>query len=320
MNLEPSPEPSPLLSVVIVSFNTREMTLRCLRSLYADIEGLESEVWVVDNASHDGSVEAIRQAFPDVKLIASERNLGFGAANNRALEQACGRFFLLLNSDAFPLLGAIATLLKYLEERPEVGAVGPRLLNGDGSLQPSCWKFPSPPRAWAEAVGLAALLPDHPVFGDYFRWAHDSERHVDFVIGACVLLRREVYEAVGGFDESFFLYAEETDWMKRMHEAGWPIAFVPQARVTHLGGASSGSKPGLNPLFFEGQDRFIAKHFGPRGLWLFRRANFVRALLRVGAFAARSLVARGEGKSRARLKMRQAVWLVRRHAGRSAGG
>ena len=315
---------APLISVIIVSYNTREMTLDCLRALYADLEGSglggsESEVWVVDNASKDNSVPAIRDEFPRVKLIASERNLGFGVANNRALEQARGRFLLLLNSDAFPLPGAIADLLKYLREHPEVGAVGPRLLNSDGSLQPSCWKFPAPSRAWAEAVGLAALLPRHPVVGDYFRWAHDEERRVDFVIGAAVLLRREVYEQVGGFDESFFLYAEETDWMKRMETAGWPIVFVPWAQVTHLGGASSQSKPGLNPLFFEGQDRFVAKHFGARGLLSFRAANIVRALARLLAFAGRSLVARGEGKHQARLKMRQAVWLLGRH-GRAMRG
>lgn len=309
---------APLISVIIVSYNTRDMTLDCLRALYADLEGSglggsESEVWVVDNASKDNSVQAIRDEFPRVNLIASERNLGFGAANNRALQPARGRFLLLLNSDAFPLPGAIANLLKYLREHPEVGAVGPRLLNGDGSLQPSCWKFPAPGRAWAEAIGLAALLPRHRVVGDYFRWAHDEERRVDFVIGAAVLLRREVYEQVGGFDESFFLYAEETDWMKRMEAVGWPIVFVPWAQVTHLGGASSQSKPGLNPLFFEGQDRFVAKHFGARGLFSFRAANMVRALARLLAFAGRSLVARGEGKHQARLRMRQAAWLLGRH-------
>jgi len=314
MNPEPSAHPEPLLSAIIVSFNTRDMTLDCLRSLEADTQGLASEVWVVDNASRDGSAEAVRQAFPQVKLIASERNLGFGAANNRALQQARGQYLLLLNSDAFPLPGAVAALLKYLQENADVGAVGPRLLNGDGSLQASCWKFPSPRRAWFEAVGLSALLPRHAAVGDYFRWAHDEERRVDFVVGAAVLLRREVYEQVGGFDESFFLYAEETDWMKRMEAAGWPIAFIPWAQVTHLGGASSQSKPGLNPLFFEGQDRFVAKHFGPRGLAVFRAANLVRALLRLLAFGARSLVARGEGKQGARLKMRQSAWLLARHA------
>ena len=313
-----------LLSVIIVSYNTRDMTLDCLRALYADLEasglgGERSEVWVVDNASKDGSVQAIRDAFPQVRLIESARNLGFGVANNRALEQARGQFLLLLNSDAFPLPGATSTLLKYLQLHPEVGAVGPRLLNGDGSLQPSCWKFPAPHRAWAEAIGLAALLPQHPVVGDYFRWAHDEERRVDFVVGAAVLLRREVYEAVGGFDENFFLYAEETDWMKRMAQANWPTVFVPQAQVTHLGGASGTSKPGQNPLFFDGQDRFVDKHFGARGLLSFRAANFVRALGRLLLFAGQSLVARGEGKHRARLKMRQAAWLAGRHV-RAARG
>jgi GT2 family glycosyltransferase len=266
----------------------------------------------------DNSASAIREAFPDVHLIENPRNAGFGAANNLALERARGKYFLLLNSDAFPLPGAIPSLLKYLKEHPEVGVVGPQLLNGDGSLQVSCWKFPSPARALFEALGLSALLPNHPLFGDYFRWAHDEERRVDFAIGAALLLRREVYEEVGGFDENFFLYAEETDWMKRMAQANWPVAFIPWAQVTHLGGASSDARAGQNPRFFEGQDRFIQKHFGARGLLAYRAANVIGALLRLGAFAARGSIVRGTDRgaqrARARAKMQQVWWLARRHA------
>src|SRR5579871_4191764 len=146
-----------VLSVIIISYNTREMTLECLRTLYSDLGTLPAEVWIVDNASQDGSVEAIRSAYPQVRLIANERNLGFGAANNQAMREACGKYFLLLNSDAFPKAGAIGKLVEYLDTHPEVGLVGPRLLNGDGSLQISCFRFPSPGLTWKNHLWISSL-------------------------------------------------------------------------------------------------------------------------------------------------------------------
>jgi GT2 family glycosyltransferase len=166
----------PLLSVIIISYNTRDMTLECLRVLEAELSAssLSAEVWVVDNASSDGSVDAIGEAFPRVRVIANTDNAGFGAANNQAMRQANGEYFLLLNSDAFPRPGALAALVEYSKQHPEAGVVGPRLLNADGSLQRSCWKFPSPTRAWLENVGIVAAVPNHPVLGDYSRWEHDT--------------------------------------------------------------------------------------------------------------------------------------------------
>ena len=305
-----TPTSAPLLSIIIVSYNTREMTLDCLRTLTQQLQGelSQSEIWLVDNASRDDSVQAIRNEFPDVNLIANARNLGFGAANNLALEKAHGKYLLLLNSDAFPLPGALQTLCKYLQEHPEVGAVGPRLLNADGSLQASCWKFPSPARSWFESVGLAAALPDHPIFGDYYRWAHDEERAVDFVIGACLLLRREVYEKIGGFDEEFFLYAEETDWQKRMTQAGWPIMFVPRAHVTHLGGASGQNEAArVNAYFYDGWDRFARKHHGPRGWFSMRAASASGSAARWLAFGALSLSPSRFKRARAQMKKQGAL-------------
>lgn len=231
-NFQPSPDANapdaapladaPTISVVIVSYQTRELTLKCLRTLFEDLQasGISHEVWVVDNASNDGSAAAIAREFPGVRLIASEKNLGFGKANNRAFAAARGEFLLLLNSDALVHRGAVAHLVEFLRAHPLVGLVGPRLLNKDGTLQVSCWKFPSPARVWREALGVARVFASHPRWGDYFRWAHDQTRSVDFVIGACFLVRRAIYERVGGFDEHFFLYAEETDWQKRIRAAG----------------------------------------------------------------------------------------------------
>jgi GT2 family glycosyltransferase len=278
-------ESKPVVSVIIVSYNTREMTLECLRVLEADLRSSQldksTEIWVVDNASSDSSAQAVREAFPQVHLIDNPRNAGFGAANNLALEQARGDFLLLLNSDAFPKPGAIGTLVEYLKSHPDVAVVGPQLLNKDGSLQRSCWKFPSPARAWLENLGITSLLPNHPLVGDYSRWEHDRERDVDFIIGACMLVRREAYEQVGGFDEGFFLYSEETDWQRRMQDKGFRIVFTPAAQVTHFGGASGASeKAKVNRHFFESLDRYERKHHGLMGLVSLRLAMSVGCFVR----------------------------------------
>jgi GT2 family glycosyltransferase len=307
---------STLLSVIIVSYNTRQMTLDCLRALFDDLRGSglheQSEVWVVDNDSRDGSARAVREEFPDVRVVENPRNAGFGAANNLALRQASGQYLLLLNSDAFPKPGAVRTLIEKARSCPDVGVVGPRLLNGDGSLQVSCWKFPSPARVWAENLGLAALLPRHPVLGDYFRWAHDEEREVDFVVGACLLLPRKVYEKVGGFDEMFWMYAEETDWQKRIRNAGWRVLFTPHAQVTHLGGASGAADASqVNQAFWDSLDFYGRKHHGLLGLLLLRGARVVGSLARALAYTGLA-VALPRRRFTARPKARLHWWLVAR--------
>lgn len=288
----------PLLSVIVVSYNTRELTLRCLRELgqHLEAEALSHEIWVIDNASQDGSADAVAREFPHVNLLASPDNLGFGAANNLAFERAHGQFLLLLNSDAFVHEGALTQMVEFLCDpaKARVGAVGPRLLNEDGSLQVSCWKFPSPARSWLESLGVARLLGAHPQWGDYYRWAHDERRSVDFVIGACLLVRREVYEEIGGFDPAFFLYAEETDWQRRMREQGWDIVFLPDANVTHLAGASGASeKARVSTLFWQGQERYILKHFGRRGWALMRAGVTVGVALRAATHLMRALSPQG---------------------------
>jgi GT2 family glycosyltransferase len=304
----------PVVSVIIVSYNTREMTLDCLRTLYSSLDGISAEVWLVDNASHDGSVEAVKEAFPQVQIIANTANSGFGAANNQALKQARGEFLLLLNSDAFPKERAIGKLVDYMRSNPDVAVVGPQLLNGDGSLQRSCWKFPSPGRAWLENLGVTSLLPNHPLVGDYSRWEHDRERDVDFIIGACMLVRREAYERVGGFDEGFFLYSEETDWQRRMRDNGFRIVFTPSAQVTHLGGASGAAeKAKVNRHFFESLDRYEYKHHGLAGLISLRLAMSVGCLLRTILWTV-VMVAVPKKRAIAASRSRFSSWLLVRQA------
>jgi len=303
-----------MLSVIIVSYNTRQMTLDCLRTLYAGLGGLSAEVFVVDNASTDGSPAAVREAFPQVTLIANDHNAGFGAANNQAIGCARGEFLLLLNSDAFPEPGAIPALVEYLQAHPRTGVVGPKLLNADGSRQLSCFRFPTPGLAWRENLWISAALPNHPILGDYRRWAHDAEREVDWVIGACLLVRKKACDEAGGFDERFFMYSEETDWQQRIRRSGWKIAFTPTAQVTHLGGASGASdKPAINQHFFDSLDRYVRKHHGLGGVLSLRLAMIFGCSLRVPAWAltASLLPRRREAALR---KVRFQSWLLVRQA------
>jgi GT2 family glycosyltransferase/glycosyltransferase involved in cell wall biosynthesis len=302
------------ISAIVVSYNTREMTLECLRVLAAELQGTEAEIIVVDNASRDGSAEAIRASFPGVQIIVSQTNAGFGAANNLAMRAARGRQFLLLNSDAFPRSGAIGELSEYLKRHLKVGAVGPRLLNEDGSLQRSCFRFPTPLQAWAENLWIAALLPEDPWVGDYRRWAHDSERLVEWIVGACLLVRREVVAEIGGFDEGFFLYSEETDWQRRMRDVGWEIGFTPKAEVTHLGGASGlAEKARINRNFFDSLDRYELKHHGLIGLISLRCAMTVGCGLRAALWAV-AWVVRPRRRAQAGSKARLHSWLFLRQA------
>jgi len=298
----------PTLSVIIVTFNTRDMTLDCLRTLTPELTGLDAEVFVVDNASTDHTAAAIREQFPGVKVLENAHNRGFGAANNVALAQAQGRYLLLLNSDAFPKPGAIRTLLAEIERQPKTGVLGPRLLNQDGTLQLSCFRFPSPGRAWLENLWLAAAFPQSR-WGDYRTWPHDQPRTVEWVVGACLLVRREVYEQVGGFDERFFMYAEESDWQLRIRQAGWDIAFTPAAQVVHLAGASGSRKSNINPAFFDSLDYYERKHHGTLGLLSLRLAMVIGCTLRFFAWLGAFLCMPAK-RALAREKLRLHRWLV----------
>jgi N-acetylglucosaminyl-diphospho-decaprenol L-rhamnosyltransferase len=304
---------APIISAIVVSFNTRQMTLDCLGALTADLTGALSEIIVVDNASADGSAAAIHEAYPDVKMIQNTANRGFGAANNQAMRVGRGEFFLLLNSDAFPEPGAVAAMLKTMRDYPDAGVVGPRLLNADRSTQRSCFRFPSPLRAWLENLWISRLVPSTWAWGDWRRWAHDEERPVDFVIGACMVVRRKVFEETGGFDESFFMYAEEADWEKRIQQAGWRVRFTPAAQVVHLGGASGANEPArINRYFFESLDRYELKHHGLIGLALLRLAMIIGCLLRTPGWLLLTMLPSRRGAAMDKLKLR--LWLIWRQA------
>jgi GT2 family glycosyltransferase len=283
--------PPSLISVVIVSYNTREMTLKCLEALFTSLTAIPAEVWLVDNASTDGTVADVQRHFPQVRVIANDRNVGFGTANNQAMRQASGKYILLLNTDAFVQPTTLSTLAEYLDNHPDIAAIGPRLLNADGSLQHSCYRFPSPSRTMFENLLLTAAFPNNSLVGDLRNWPHDVERDVDFVIGACLLLRYSVLKTIGLFDEGFFMYAEETDLFYRLKTSGWRTVFVPTAECTHLGGGS-GKEQSARVFceFRRGQEKFFRKHYGLLGLIWYRVWMTFGALLRIVLFGMFALL------------------------------
>jgi N-acetylglucosaminyl-diphospho-decaprenol L-rhamnosyltransferase len=241
--------PSTNLAVVIVSWNVRGLLTACLRSLLADLAstGLETEVWVVDNGSSDGTPEMVAKAFPDVRLIAGRENLGFVRGNNRALNEILDReapsvdYFWLLNPDTEVQPGATAALVAALDAHPKAGVVGPKLLYPDGSLQHSAFRFPGLAQLIFELFPLPARLYDTPLNGRYPHRLYERTASfvVDHPLGASMLVRGEAITDVGLMDEDFFMYCEEIDWCWRMRETGWRALCAPAAHVIHHAGQSS---------------------------------------------------------------------------------
>lgn len=241
------------LAVVVVTWNNADVIADALQSLLDDLQssGLRSEVWLVDSASSDATVAIVRERFAAVKLIACERNIGFGAGNNLALgaigfkgDDASADLpaaVYLLNPDTVTHSGASRRLYHTLMARADVGVVGARLTYSDGSFQHSAFRFPDLRQIWTEFFPTPGRLVDGPFNGRYPRTQYDSAQpfDVDFTLGATMMLKRGVIQQTRGFNTDFFLYCEEIDWAWRIKRAGWRILCVPQARVTHLGGGST---------------------------------------------------------------------------------
>ncbi len=226
---------------MIVSFNTCEVLRDCLASVMGETAGLRTEILVVDNASSDGSAEMVAAEFPSVRLFRSETNLGFGTANNVALEEAAGRYFVLLNSDAFFEPGALQRAIAHMDATPDCGLGGARLIGRDGAWQPAARTFHTVLGDWIVMTGLAGQFPKSRFFGSFDRtWADPMEAaSVDWVPGAFCIVRPEALKQVGLFDPVFFLYYEEVDLCKRIKDAGWSIRYWPDVVVVHWGGESS---------------------------------------------------------------------------------
>lgn len=236
---------APDITVSIVSYNTCALLRACLQSLAArQAEGEATlEVVVADNGSTDGSVEMVRDEFPQVCLIETGGNIGYGRANNAALAEAQGRYFFILNSDTEVEPGALGAMRDYLDARPEIGMVGAQLVLPDGSTQASCAMDPNLLAVFWEQTYLDKLLPSNRITGAYAmtHWNYETAQEVQQVCGACFFVRREAWAQIGGFDPAYFMYFEDTDFCVRLRRAGWPIYFFPGARIKHhLGASSSG--------------------------------------------------------------------------------
>ena len=229
------------VSLIIVSFNTREVLRESLESVERERGDLRIEIFVVDNHSRDGSVEMVRSEFPQVQILASDVNLGFGAANNLALAKAQGRYVVLLNSDAFLCPNSLALAVQHMDEDPRAGLAGGRLVGRDFSLQPSARMFPSILSDMLVLTGLAHEFPKSRFFGRFDRtWADPLEpAEVDWVPGAFSIVRSDALARVGFFDPDFFLYSEEVDLCLRIQSAGYKIMYWPDIVVIHIGGESS---------------------------------------------------------------------------------
>ena len=222
------------LSIVIVSYNTRDMLRACLGAIPGATEGMTVEVWVVDNHSPDDSAAMVADEFPAVRLIANRDNPGFARANNQALRQANARHVVILNPDTEAEPGSLARMVWYLDAHADVGAVGPKLLNTDGSLQHNGRPFPT---AWREFIGHSGLRRFNPGAYDrkyeYGREDFDSIWEVDQVSGACMMVPRRVMDEVGMLDEDFFMFYEEIEWCWRIRKAGYKVIYLPEARIVH---------------------------------------------------------------------------------------
>jgi GT2 family glycosyltransferase len=291
--LGPLESPSDVkLSVLIVNYNSGRLLSGCLESLYATVRTSPMEIIIVDNGSTDGSIEDARREFSRAVFIENDFNNWFTGGTNQAILASRGEYLLCLNPDTVCHPEAIDSLVGFLDSNPKAGIAGPRLQNGDGSLQPSCRKFLK-----SRYLVLKHLLPwsrlperwKRRVVLEY--WDHGSTIEADWVIGACILARRSAVEEVGLKDEGFPMFHEETDWCYRMRERGWQTWFVHSAAVTHFGSQSAMKFWGDDLIleFYRGKHRFIRKHFGLLPLLLHRALLTALLFLRLAAVLIRRL-------------------------------
>lgn len=323
--------PVPDLSVCILSWNTRALLRRCIASLLdpedAEVQAaltraglwaiapiaagaretgrpgtgdrspaapgnpIDIEILVVDNASSDGSAELVAEAFPQVRLYRSPTNLGFPGGNNAGYRISRGRYFLLLNSDTVVPPGALEELVRFADENPRAGIVGPRVLNPDGSLQMSCRRFPTLGAGLFRNTPLGKLFPNNRFTRDYLMtdWDHGTPRAVDWVSGCCLLARREMVEEVGLLDEAFFMYCEDVDWAYRAGQKGWQVLYNPRATIIHeIGRSTDQAVTRMIVQFHKSMYRFFCKHYAATSHPLYRAVIVTGLVARAGLMLGRN--------------------------------
>jgi len=251
------------ISIIIVSYNTRDFLRNCLQSIINCESHFKNEIIVVDNASRDGSKEMVEQVFPQVKLIANSINLGFAHANNQGIKESGGEYILLLNPDTEVQKGSLDAMVEFMHRNPEVSVIGAKLLNPDRTLQLSCRRFPTLFTLLGEGIFLDFTL---------IKSGYDEVREVDQPMGACLMARREIFEKAGLLDETYFMFFEDVDWCYRVKQAGGKIYYFPGAEVVHYGSRSIRKFQGK--MFFawhSSRIKFFRKHYKHIplvGLWV----------------------------------------------------
>jgi GT2 family glycosyltransferase len=304
-------ETAPDISVAVVSYNTCELLRACLRSLLDRQAAGEAnlEIFVADNGSSDSSVDMVQAEFPQVHLLETGQNLGFGRANNLALQNAQGRAFCLLNSDAELLPGALAHSLAALDTDPQIGLIGGQLLWPDGRLQTSYGNDPTLAGVFQEQTFLGALLSRHSLNPAPPELGVGGAKDVDQICGAFMLIRPEAWRQAGGFDPHYFMYNEDVDLNFRLRRAGWRIVFLPDVRITHHLGASSSAdwrkRARMVSAYNESRFYYFSRFFGPAAGAKLKACCLLGAAIRLMGWSALSLV---KPSARDKIKLFQEVW------------
>lgn len=254
------------LSIIIINWNVKDLLQKCLESIYRETKDISFEVFVIDNASSDGSAEMVIENFPEVKLIVNTENKGFAKANNQGIKESSGKYILLLNPDTEIISNVFLKMIEVFKEDEKLGILGPKLLNSDKSLQSSIRRFPTLFSQTLILLKIHHFLPNLKTFKKYFArdFDYSREQSVDQVMGACFMIRKKMLEQIGVLDEKFYIWFEEVDYCKRAKKAGWNVAYTPNAEVIHYGGQSFQQKLSLEKqkIFNKSLRYYFRKHYG----------------------------------------------------------
>jgi len=275
------------VSICIVSYQARDLLRECLRSIYATVDSLSFEIIIVDNHSDDGTVEMLGSEFPEVRLLVNDYNTGYTRPNNQAMHESNGCYIVLLNPDTLAQPNAIAELFGFLETHPQVGIVGPKVLNRDGTIQKQCRR--SEARPWDSFCyfsGLSRLFPHDKRFSGYLMTYLDEDltHEAEAVSGSCMMIRRQVIEQVGYQDENFFAYQEDTDYCRRVRLAGWKVFYNPSAQIIHYGGEGGSNVQPFRSIIEWHRSYYLyyRKHFAKDYFFLFNAIYYLGMLIKLG--------------------------------------
>jgi len=303
------------VSVIIVSWNAKAYLLECIESIYKQDLKDSPEIIVVDNASSDGSPEAVRANYPAVTLIENVGNYGFAKANNVGIKASRGEYLFLINSDIVVREGCFQKIVQHMSNHPSVGMLGPKIFSVDGSVQRTCMGLPSLWNLFCRAVALDALFPHSRIFGSHFLtyWNFDDTRPVDVINGCFWAIRRSAIDDVGFLDERFFIYGEDVDWCRRFTEKGWQVVFFAGAEALHYGGASSANAPIKFDIEMQRANyQYWTKHHSRFEAYAFLLISFIQHAVRVIAEVVAYPLRRSRAASKYKIKRGLASirWIV----------